>query len=643
MAGLIRREDIDRVREETRIEEVVGEHVTLRPAGVGSMKGLCPFHDERTPSFHVRPQLGLWHCFGCGEGGDAIAFVQKVDHLDFTEAVEYLAAKLGMTLTYEQGSGVRRGEEPGRRQRLLEAHRVSEAFYREQLNSPEAEVGRAFLGGRGFDQAVAAHFAVGYSPQAWDSLTRHLRSKGFTDAELTTAGLAVQGNRGLYDRFRGRLMWPIRDLTGATIGFGARRLDDDPQSPKYLNTPETPIYHKSQVLYGLDLAKRDVVRRRRIVIVEGYTDVMAAHLAGETTTVATCGTAFGADHVQIVRRLLGDGADPAAGVVLTSGKAIGGEIIFTFDGDEAGRNAARKVYVEDQKFAAQTFVAVDQHGWDPCDLRLQRGDVAVRQLINSRIPLFEFVLRSVTAELDLGTAEGRVAGLRAGVPVLAGIKDLALRGEYIRQFAGWLGVEISTVNTAVREASRGRGRSQHPGPGVVRAESLTDPVARTERLALEALVQRPLDMVGSGFEELTSDAYTLPIHRAVHEAIQSVGGIEKYLDLFASAESEVGVGDQSVVLATRRWHDEIRAFADPLVSQTINEMAVAAVEQDREDGLRDYSIGLMHALVRMGITRQIADLRGHLQRMSPSDADYQEAFDRLLQVEAKRRQYLATD
>lgn len=641
MAGLIRREDIDRVREETRIEDVVGQHVTLRAAGVGSMKGLCPFHDERTPSFHVRPQLGLWHCFGCGEGGDAIAFVQKIDHLDFTEAVEYLAGKAGITLNYEQGSRTRRGEEPGRRQRLLEVHRVAEAFYREQLNTPEAEVARTFLGQRGFDPNAAARFAVGYSPKGWDSLTRHLRSKGFTDAELTTAGLAVQGNRGLYDRFRDRLMWPIRDLTGATVGFGARRLDDDPQSPKYLNTPETPIYRKSHVLYGLDLAKRDIVKRRRIVIVEGYTDVMAAHLAGEGTAVATCGTAFGSDHVQIVRRLLGDGADPAAGVVLTSGKAIGGEIIFTFDGDEAGRNAARKVYVEDQKFAAQTFVAVDQHGWDPCDLRLKRGDMAVLQLINSRIPLFEFVLRSVTSELDLGTAEGRVAGLRAGVPVLAGIKDVALRGEYIRQFSGWLGVEIGTVNSAVREAGRGRGR-QRLAPPTAR-EFITDPIARTERQALEALLQRPLDMVGSGFEELTSDAYTLPVHRAVHEVIQASGGLERFLDLLATAESEVGVGEKSVTLATRRWHDELHDFADPLVGQTMNEMAVAALAQDREEGLRDYSIGLMHALVRIGLIRQIADLRGHLQRMNPDAEEYQEVFGQLVQLDERRRRYLPAD
>ena len=635
MAGLIRREDIEEVRNRTRIEEVVGEQVTLRPAGVGSLKGLCPFHEERTPSFHVRPQLGLWHCFGCGEGGDAIAFVQRINHLDFAEAVEFLAEKVGVTLRYEGGGNRRRTEEPGRRQRLLEAHRNAEDFYREQLQTPGAAVGRQFLAERGFDQAAADRFGVGYSPASWDGLTRHLRGRGFTDQELITAGLAVQGNRGLYDRFRNRLMWPIRDLTGATIGFGARKLDEEPDSPKYLNTPETPIYRKSHVLYGLDLAKQDIVRQRRIVVVEGYTDVMAAHLAGETVAVATCGTAFGSDHVQLVRRLLGDEADPAAGVVLTSGRARGGEIIFTFDGDEAGKAAARKVYVEDQKFAAQTFVAIEPHGWDPCDLRQRRGDEAVRQLIESRVPLFEFVLRSVLAQLDLDTAEGRVAAVRAGAPVLAGIKDIALRQEYVRQFAGWVGVEMSRVSGAIRNVGRPRPAAGIASPAV----PSNDPVVRMERQALEALLQRPLDVVGMGFELLSPESFSLPIHRAVHEAILAAGGLDRYLDFLAAAEQEVGMGDQSVSLATRRWIEEIRSGAGPQVSEVIRQLAVAPLAQDDASSVRDYAVGLMRALVRLELTRRVAALRLRLGRLDPSDPEYEEIFAELVELDSQRREY----
>ena len=235
--------------------------MTLRPAGIGTLKGLCPFHDEKTPSFNVRPSLGTYHCFGCGEGGDVISFVQKTEHLTFTETIERLAGKLGMELRYEDGGP--RGRDDvgtGRRQRLLDAHRVAEEFYGEVLadmSRVDARAGRAFLRERGFNGASAAQFGVGFAPRGGDELARHLRAKGFTEDELTLAGLCARGSRGLYDKFRGRLLWPIRDITGSTVGFGARRIFDDDRMPaKYLNTAETPIYKKSQVLYGLDQPRR---------------------------------------------------------------------------------------------------------------------------------------------------------------------------------------------------------------------------------------------------------------------------------------------------------------------------------------------------------------------------------------------------
>ena len=648
MAGLIRREDIAAVREATRIEDIVGEHVALRHAGVGSLKGLCPFHDERTPSFHVRPQVGLWHCFGCGEGGDVISFVQKIDHIPFSEAVEMLAQRANITLHYEEGGKQVRTEEPGRRQRLLDAHRVAEEFYRSQLATPEAHTGRAFLAGRGFTEEMSAHFGVGYSPQSWDALTRTLRSRGFTDAEIQAAGLASQGNRGLYDRFRGRLMWPIRDITGATIGFGARRLDEAEDSPKYLNTPETAIYKKSQVLYGLDLAKRDITRSRRIVIVEGYTDVMAAHVAGETCAVATCGTAFGSDHVRIVRRLLGDAADPSAGVLLADGRARGGEVIFTFDGDAAGRKAALRAFHEDQNFASQTFVAVEASGMDPCDLRLARGDQAVRTLVASRRPLFEFVIRSILADVDLGTAEGRVMALRGAAPVVGRIKDRALRGEYTRSLAGWLGMDPVEVSRAVRqsgaEAARGGrgdeggrapagggarpGESEFgpmagagmPAPAVRRGPE--DPVTRVERQALEALLQRPMDLIGSGFEDLDGASFTVPSHRAVHDAVRAAGGLDAFASFLSQAEAAMGVGDEAVQAATRHFDETVRELAGGPVGAVVTELAVAPLPQDKPEQMRAYARGVMGAMVRMDLMRRMGDLRSRLQRMDPSDEDF---------------------
>lgn len=636
------------VRERARIEEIVGEHVTLKAAGVGSMKGLCPFHDERSPSFHVRPQVGLWHCFGCGEGGDVISFLQKIDGLGFTDAVEHLAGRVGIQLRYEDGAGPpRAGEEPGRRQRLLEAHRVAAAYYAEQLVTPGAAVGRTFLAERGFDRSAAEHFGVGFAPQGWDHLLRHLRGKGFTEAELTATGLMSQGNRGLYDRFRGRLVWPIRDVTGDVVGFGARRLLEEDQGPKYLNSPDTALYKKAQVLYGIDLAKREIAKAKQVVVVEGYTDVMAAHLSGVPTAVATCGTAFGPDHARVVRRLVGDTA-AGAGLQLASGTSVGGEIIFTFDGDAAGQKAALRAFGEDQRFYAQTFVAVEPGGMDPCDLRLARGPEAVRALVSSRQPLFEFVIRSTIKAHDLDTVEGRVAALRASAPVVAGIRDAALRPEYARMLAGWLGMEQDAVRDAVAAAARaarsepargdqrpGRPDPVMPGPGERPARrdggerprpiapDRTDPVARVERNALEAVLQRPTAVDAEAFDALPAGTFSVPAFSAVHEAVRAAGGIAAALR----------AGDPST------WVEAVREEAAGPVGSLVTELAVTPLPEDRPDRVDGYVRGVVDALLDLGLTRQVADARGRLQRMDPAtDGEaYQQAFAELMELEGRRR------
>lgn len=708
-AGMIKREDITTVRERARIEEIVGEHVTLKPAGMDSYKGLCPFHDEKTPSFHVRPSVGMYHCFGCGEGGDVITFVQNLHHLSFVEAVEMLASQLGITLRYEEGGSRVRTEEPGKRQRLLDAHKVAEEFYAHQLGSPAAQDARQFLSGRGFSQQHAIDFGIGYSPSAWDELTRNLRSRGFTDAEIVASGLGMQGNRGVYDRFRGRLMWPIRDITGGTVGFGARRLDDsDKESPKYLNSPETPIYKKAQVLYGLEMAKKAIVEGRRVVIVEGYTDVMAAHVAGVRCAVATCGTAFGHEHAKIIRRLLGNQADPSASVMLSSGKPRGGEVIFTFDGDEAGKKAALRAYSEDQSFAAQTFVAVEASGMDPCDLRLAQGDAAVRALIDSRIPLFQFVLRTIIDAVDLRTAEGRVTALRQSAPVVASIRDFALRREYSRELAGWLGMDISEVYSAVKYAGQQARQaaahgSQHasqyggqqsayrdevrpgqqggyasrghtPGggyasgaPGMDEAKRMAgegdfssesagagssaipvvsmtlppanDPVTRLERQALEVLLQRPMDLLGSGVEELGAGSFTNPIHQAVFDAVRAAGAMTYYHNLFTSAYAHFKDENVAHAAAARRFGESIRDMAGDYLAGPFSELLVAPLPQAAGRDLSAYSRGVMAAMARMDIMRRLADQRMTLQRLNEDDPSYTEVFTELMRLEERRQRY----
>ncbi len=643
------------MREKARIEEVVGERVSLRPAGVGSLKGLCPFHDERTPSFHVRPQVGLWHCFGCDEGGDVISFLQKAEHLTFADAVEYLAAHVGVQIRYEDG-GPRSGEEPGRRQRLLEANRVAAAFFADQLLTPAAAPGRDFLAERGFDRAAAERFGVGFAPSGWDHLLRHLRGRGFTEAELTASGLVSQGSRGIYDRFRGRLVWPIRDVTGDVIGFGARRLLEEDQGPKYLNTPETAVYKKSQVLYGIDLAKKAIASQRQVVVVEGYTDVMAAHLAGVGTAVATCGTAFGADHIRIVRRLLGDTQDGATGVIFASGAAHGGEVIFTFDGDEAGQKAALRAFGEDQRFASQTFVAVEPTGLDPCELRQRKGDDAVRSLVATREPLFAFAIRASLGRLDLDTAEGRVAGLRAAAPVVARIRDHALRGEYARSLAGWLGMDEPSVRRAVQSAGRTDARGDgggarvddgaRPGPGDVtrrgaagRESSFgrSDPVARLERQVLEVVLQMPGEALVAGFDDVLADAFSVPAHRAVHDAIRAVGGVGAYGAEATRLAADPRTREDAATSAAALWAESVREAAAGPVASAVTELAVAPLPEDRPAAVAAYARGVLTAFLEMGITRRIAEERGRLQRADPADPAYGAIFAELLNLEERRR------
>jgi DNA primase len=621
----IRREDVEYVRERSAIADVVGEHVTLKSAGVGSMKGLCPFHDERTPSFHVRPPVGLWHCFGCSEGGDVISFVQKIDHLGFTEAVERLAARIGYTLRYEDDGGrAAPRQDGGSRQRLLEANRVAAEFYLEQLATPDALAARQFLTERGFDREAAAHFGTGFAPRSGEAALRHLRGRGFTEDELVTSGVAGRGQRGLYDRFRGRLVWPIRDVTGDVVGFGARRLfDDDRIEAKYLNTPETAIYKKSQLLYGVDLAKKEIGRTRRVVVVEGYTDVMACHLAGVGTAVATCGTAFGSDHIRIVRRLLGDDG------------SRGTEVIFTFDGDEAGRKAAMRAFGEDQRFVAQTFVAVARDGMDPCDLRQKRGDQAVRELVDQRQPLFQFAIRTTLDGFDLDTVEGRVAALGQAAPVVARIRDGSRRPEYTRQLAGWLGMEVEPVTAAVnramraqpaadaaatREQARDKSRAAPEPARRLPDADPRDPVARVEREALHCLLQVPHQVPAADADGLGEDAFTVPAYRAVHDAIRACGGMAT-----AGGMSEGA------------WVETVRSTAPTTITDLITRLAVDPIPADNEEAVARYAESLVLRVAELEASRRVGVLHSRMQRMDPGDPGIMQAMTELTAAEGRRR------
>jgi DNA primase len=632
MPGRIRQEDIAAVRERSPIADVVGEYLQLRPAGGGSFKGLCPFHDERSPSFNVTPGKELYHCFSCQEGGDVISFVQKIERLSFTESVERLAARAGIDLRYEQGGYVP-GQETSQRRRLIDANKAAQEFYAERTRGDSGAPARSFLAERGFELADADRFGVGYSPNAWDELIKHLRARGFNSDELLKAGLARNTSRGgLIDMFRGRLMWPIRDLSGETIAFGARKLNADDDGPKYLNTPETALFKKSHVLYGADLAKREIGQRRQAVIVEGYTDVMACHLSGVTTAVATCGTSFGEDHVKILRRLIMD----------TDGST--GEVIFTFDGDAAGQKAALRAFTLEEKFVTQTFVAVQPDGLDPCDLRIKHGEAAVKDLVARRVPLFEFAIRSVLSKHDLNSREGQFAAVDEAAPIIVRIKDRSKWKQYAVDLDRWIGFMDEryildrvrqaaaaanvkpTRGTPVRSANSAnatdadRQPRANPGQGAGgRPYDKSDPVLRVEREALKLAVQWP-GLTGPEFDALGEAAFTVPVHAAVFGLVAQRGGVG----------TAGRARDWVAALIESASDDRARAFVTELA---VESLAVSGEPDEKYAGVVLARVGELAA------GRQIAGIKARLQRMNPEEdqAAYGRMFGELVALEQRRK------
>lgn len=593
MPGMIKKEDVEKVRAAADLYDIVSASVTLKPSGTGTYVGLCPFHDEKTPSFNVRPSLGVWHCFGCGLGGDVFGFVEQQENIDFREAVELLADKYHIELHYDQGS--RQGEHAGsKRARLLEANEEAQRFFTSQIMSKEALAARKLLGGRNFSQADCERFGCGYAPQGWDNLVRHLADKGFTQQEMLDAGLARRGQHGIYDYFRGRATWPIRDSTGRTLGFGARKLyDDDTIAAKYINTPDTQLYRKTQVLYGIDLAKSSIVKHRQAVIVEGYTDVMACHLAGIDTAVATCGTAFGADHAKIIRRLIADdslGAVQLVGPLKVEGQSLSSRVVFTFDGDAAGQKAALHAFGLDSAFLSQTFVAVADDNLDPCDLRIQRGNEAVRALIDSARPLYDFVIDTAIDRFDTQYATGQMGAVKAAAPLIAQIRDRSLLDLYTRKATRRIGVDLDIMQREVKQARRQynvrdedayaprrrqqvrveeRSDRENPYANPSRRRELEhhdaanqtyfhidDAVFICEQQFMATLIQIPRAIDREWFAQLTLANFMTPVFRTLFQAIAAAGGLP-------TDDTPQGL-----------WMHNLTKAGGPMLQSVIDELAV---------------------------------------------------------------------
>jgi DNA primase len=612
MAGKISPRDIEEVKARVNIADVVGSYVALKPASAGSLKGLCPFHQEKSPSFNVRPLQGFYHCFGCGAGGDVYKFLQEMESLSFYEAVENLAGKVGYTLTYEAGA---KGPDQGQKSRIYEANAAAAKYFQDQLMTDPAIPGRDFLKSRGFDKAAAEMFGVGFAPKGWNNLTDHLKSIGFTEEELITASLSSKGERGLYDKFRGRLIWPIRDTSNQVIGFGARKLFDDDQGPKYLNTSESPVYHKSAVLYGIDLAKKEISKSQKVVVVEGYTDVMACHLAGVTTAVATCGTAFGDEHIRILNRMLSANVDNPA------------EVIFTFDPDEAGQKAAMRAFADADKFHANSFIAVGPDGLDPSDLRVQKGDEAVTLMIENKKPIYEFAIKQKMKNFNLDSVEGRVGAARASASVIATIRDSALRSVYIRELANWVNLDLSEVSALVDRAIKEKVVSavaplrqdsipEAPVETAFQAPDLKDPAVRFERQLLEVLVQQPTMVAAEDLKQLSSGDFLAGAH----------GAIAKAISLALEHRSDTN------------WLPRIAEALEPALHSALRSLAATELPARNEQELERYVAGVVNAGFIALLTRQKLSMQAVLRQLDPAETAQIEQLQReLISVEERRR------
>ncbi|MFM7270385.1 MAG: DNA primase [Actinomycetes bacterium] len=477
-------EDIARVREATDIVGLISERVALKRVG-RRYQGLCPFHNEKSASFSVNPELGVYHCFGCQVSGDAITFLRELDHIDFIDAVERLAARAGITLRYDDAKA---NQDRQKRSRLVEAVRAAGAIYHDRLlTAADAGPARAYLRSRGFDGDAARRFGLGWAPDGFDTVTRALLDQKFSRDDLAAVGLTFtnRANR-MQDSFRARLMFPIYDRQGDPVGFGGRTLTGD--GPKYKNSPETPLYHKSRVLYGLNWAKAEISARDAVVICEGYTDVMAFALAGVPNAVATCGTALTEDHVQILKNFTRN-------------------IVLAYDADNAGQSAAEKWYTWEQRFEVGVRVAALPEGGDPADLFLRDPDALVRAVDSAR-PFMQFKLYRVLGAADLVSPEGRARAAQASVRVLREHTNELVREGYIQQVAGLTGFDHAWFKQAIAAAPRGEAAEHDAEPTTLRR----DPTARIDRRELEALrwaIHDPAQVVTWIDAALFSDPLTL--------------------------------------------------------------------------------------------------------------------------------------
>ena len=586
MAGRIRDQDIEEVRRKAGLIEIASEYMQVRKAGSARFKALCPFHQEKTPSFSLEAARGLYYCFGCNKGGDVINLVMELESLTFVEAVERLAEKVGVRLTYEQQSAADR-QAAGRKQRLIAAHREAVAFYHALLmDSPEAKAAREYLKGRGLSKETVAAFSLGWAPARWDDLCRHLAKKRFTEPELIEGGLALRSERGgLIDRFRGRVMFPTFDVAGEPVAFGGRVLDDS--TPKYLNTADTPIFHKGRVLYGLNWAKKAVATAGRIVVVEGYTDVIALHQAEITEVVASNGTALTADHFSLIGRFA-----PRA--------------VLAFDSDRAGNAAAERAFDAALASGLDVRVLILPAGKDPADLVTAQGGEAFREITKSAVPIVEYRLLREIERFDLSDSEGRTRAVRAGIPILVRIRDEVMRRDYTSRLAEWTRLDAAVVFLEVGRATGDP--TARAAPNIRR----TSAQVRLERDLLKLALQYPAS-IEAHLDGVDPDMLSVPTHRAIWREVAAGG-------------------DASTIV--ERLDEEGRG----LVAKLVNDPIDYDLDPDGRPP-QAHVDEVVNRLKDFALRRLIVEKKDQLQKLNPieNEEEYRKRYAELIALEGESK------
>ncbi len=583
MAGKIKQEDIEAVRERTDIVKLVSQYLSLKKAGHDSMSGLCPFHQEKTPSFSVSPGKQVFYCFGCGKGGDAIKFLTELEHLSFAEAIERLAQQAGVHLRYEGDSPEER-KAAARKGSLHKANEEAAALYHQTLvDGKEAAGARSYLAERGIDSTAAETFQIGYAPGNADFLLRQLTS--YQSDLLLEAGLAGRGDDGtVRDRFRSRITFPVHDLQGRAVGFGARVLPSDPRAgeqAKYLNTAETPIYKKNELLYNLNRARNAIAKSGEAFVVEGYTDVIALAQAGIENAVATCGTALGESHFRLLSR-------------------FAQRAVLAFDSDEAGARAAERAFAFQEQYPVKAVVMIIPEGLDPAEFVQKHGTQAVLDAAETARPLVEYMIRRTIGRYELSTIEDRSAAVAEALPILENLRDPVRRSEYGHQIADMAGVSEASVMTALEQHMAGQPKD------VAKAIKRTSAHERVEREMLKLLV-RDADIYRELEGRLTEEHFRSTPARHLFIAIKGAGG-------------EVGT---------------LAGGADEKLAATVSSLAVEPLDGE---ATMDYAEHVWTRLQEFMLKARSDALRIRLQKLNPtSDPDYDGLFNELVAVDGELR------